>query len=241
MTDMWRLLMMLALAGTAVTFLGSFALWWLNDERRIRRSLRNVLKSEPEAMIVSLGRGRGAGFSFASGLLAVAWDRGGWCLIYRIDEVIGAELIIDGQVVAKAWRGEPRRALEQQVSSADQVTLRLVFDDPRNPDFELDLWLRGDEARRDDWSPRAAIGEANRWLARVEAIVRRPARPASPPPLVAAPPVAVAAPPRAPEPEPVRAPPPPRKAPPPQDDDGPPWEGEPEFDFGPDPDDERDN
>lgn len=238
MTDMWRLLMMLGLAGTAVTFLGSLALWWHNDERRIRRALVNVLRSEPEAMIIAQGRGRGAGFSFASGLIAVAWDRGDWCLIYRIDEVIGAELIIDGQVVAKAFRGEARRALEQVVSSADQVTLRLLFDDPKSPDFELDLWLRGDEARRDEWSPRAAISEANRWLARVEAIVRRPARPPAPPPQVAAPPAprVAEAPPR-PEPR--------RPAPPPATDDDPPWDGDPEFDFGPDDDDdtgrERDN
>ncbi len=231
MTDMWRLLMMLALAGTAVTFLGSLALWWHNDERRIRRALRNVLRSEPEAMIIAQGRGRGAGFSFASGLIAVAWDRGDWCLVYRIDEVIGAELIIDGQVVARAFRGEPRRALEQVVSSADQVTLRLLFDDPRSPDFELDLWLRGDEARRDDWSPRAAIGEANRWLARVEAIVRRPARPRAEPVVTTPPPAAriAEAPPR-PEPR--------RPAAPPDEDDAPPWDGEPEFDFGAEQDDD---
>jgi len=233
MTDMWRLLMMLGLAGTAVTFLGSLALWWHNDERRIRRALRNVLQSEPEAMIIAQGRGRGAGFSFASGLIAVAWDRGDWCLIYRIDEVIGAELIIDGQVVARAFRGEPRRALEQVVSSADQVTLRLLFDDPKSPDFELDLWLRGDEARRDDWSPRAAIGEANRWLARVEAIVRRPARPQAP--AAVAPPAPVTriaeAPPRAKPRQPVA---------PPVDDEDPPWDGDPEFDFGPDDDEEPD-
>jgi hypothetical protein len=229
MTDMWRLLMMLGLAGTAVTFLGSLALWWHNDERRIRRALRNVLRSEPESMIITQGRGRGAGFSFASGLIAVAWDRGDWCLIYRIDEVIGAELIIDGQVVAKAFRGEPRRALEQVVSSADQVTLRLLFDDPKSPDFELDLWLRGDEARRDDWSPRAAISEANRWLARVEAIVRRPARPQAPPPVVASPPPSTPA-------RVAEAPPRPQPRKPVaqvEDDDGPPWDGEPELDFGP--------
>lgn len=237
MTDMWRLLMMLGLAGTAVTFLGSLALWWHNDERRIRRALRNVLGSEPESMIVAQGRGRGAGFSFASGLIAVAWDRGDWCLVYRIDELIGAELIIDGQVIARAFRGEPRRALEQVVSSADQVTLRLLFDDPRSPDFELDLWLRGDEARRDEWSPRAAISEANRWLARVEAIVRRPVRPQAP--AVAAPPTPTAhiadAPPKPAPSRPVA-----RR----EDDDEPPWDGDPEFDFGSDeagPDSHRDN
>lgn len=187
MTDMARLFLLLGLAGTAVTFLGSLALWFLDEPRRIRRALRRVLGSEPEAMVLAQGRGRGAGFSFETGLAAVAWDRGGWCLIYRIDELIGAELVVDGQVAARVYRGEPRRALDQRVSSADQITLRLIFDDPRNPDFDLDLWLRGDEARRDDWSPRLAIQEANSWLARCDAIVRRPLAP-RPAPVVARPP-----------------------------------------------------
>ncbi|MBI5942042.1 MAG: hypothetical protein HY859_16620 [Caulobacterales bacterium] len=187
MTEMARLFLLLGLAGTAVTFLGSLALWFLDEPRRIRRALRRVLRSEPEAMVLAKGRGRGAGFSFQTGLAAVAWDRGDWCLIYRIDELIGAELVVDGQVAARVYRGEPRRALDQMVSSADQVTLRLLFDDPRNPDFDLDLWLRGDEARRDDWSPQAAIQEANRWLARADAILRRPPAP-KPAPVVSAPP-----------------------------------------------------
>lgn len=203
MTDMARLFLLLGLAGTAVTFLGSLALWFLDEPRRIRRALRRVLRSEPEAMVLAKGRGRGAGFSFQTGLAAVAWDRGDWCLIYRIDELIGAELVVDGQVAARVYRGENRRALDQMVSSADQVTLRLLFDDPRNPDFDLDLWLRGDEARRDDWSPQAAIQEANRWLARADAIVRRPPAP-KPAPVVSAPP-----------------PPPPRQA---SVEDDPPWD-----------------
>lgn len=206
MTDMARLFLLLGLAGTAVTFLGSLALWFLDEPRRIRRALRRVLRSEPEAMVLAKGRGRGAGFSFQTGLAAVAWDRGDWCLIYRIDELIGAELVVDGQVAARVYRGEPRRALDQMVSSADQVTLRLLFDDPRNPDFDLDLWLRGDEARRDDWSPQAAIQEANRWLARADAILRRPP---------------------APKPAPVVSPPPPSPPPPPRPapiDDDPPWD-----------------
>lgn len=181
MTDMARLFLLLGLAGTAVTFLGSLALWFLDEPRRIRRALRRVLKADPEAMVLARGRGRGAGFSFQAGLAAVAWDLGAWCLIYRIDELIGAELVVDGQVAARVYRGEPRRTLEQRVSSADQITLRLIFDDPRNPDFDLDLWLHGDEARRDDWSPQKAIQEANSWLARCDAILRRPQAPRAAP------------------------------------------------------------
>jgi hypothetical protein len=46
------------------------------------------------------------------------------------------------------------------------VTLKLIFDDPRHPDFELDLWLPGDQQRRESRSPADAIQEANRWLLR---------------------------------------------------------------------------
>jgi len=229
MTDMARLLLLLGLAGTGVTFLGSASLWFFNEHRRIRRALRRVLKADPEAIIVAQGRGKGAGFSFASGLAAVAWDRGAWCLIYRLDEVLGAELTVDGQVIARVYRGEPRRALDQTVSSADQVTLRLLLADPRYPDFELELWLAGDENRRDDWSPRAAIQEGNRWLARIDAVVRRPLPPRAAPPVHTPPPAPVVAPP---PPAPPRSPPPPRQEPvrepePIEDDiedDAPPWD-----------------
>lgn len=180
MGELARMLLLLGLAGTVVTFLGSFGIWWLDEDRRIRRALRRVLRAAPDSLVIAKGRGRGAGFSFDSGLAAVAWDRGAWCLVYRIDELMGAELLIDGRVVARAFRTEPRRALDQVVASAGQVTLRLIFDDPRNPDFDLDLWLAGDEMRREAGSPAAAIQEANRWLARTEAVLRRPAAAATP-------------------------------------------------------------
>ena len=212
MSELARLLLFVAIAGTAVTFMGSFAIWYGDEDRRIRRALRNVLKSEPEGVIVARGRGRGAGFSFSTNLLAVAWDRGGWCLVYRLDELTGAELLVDNQVMGRVFRGEGRRAIDHMSPQADTVTLRLVFDDPRHPDFTLDLWAPGDEQRRESRSAGELVQEANRWLARCEAIVRRPLPPrpekaapatvatASPPP----PPAQQAAPPRpaAPPPEP---------------------------------------
>lgn len=203
MNEAARLLLMLAIAGAGVTFLGSASLWFLDEDRRVRRALARVLKGVPEAVLVARGRGRGVGVSFETGLAAVAWDLGRWCLIYRIDELVGAELLIDGQVVARVFRGEPRRPLERVVGNAAQVTLRLIFDDPRNPDFDLDLWLSGDEARRETRSPADAVQEANSWLARAEAILRRPAAPRGPTPVVR------------------QEPPPP---PPPEDDDEPPWD-----------------
>jgi hypothetical protein len=86
---------------------------------------------------------------------------------------MGAEVIVDGVVVGRAHRGETRRALDA-FEAAERVALRLVFDDPAAPDFVLDLWLAEDEGRRDELPPADAIAEANRWLARIEALLRRP-------------------------------------------------------------------
>jgi len=206
MSELARLLLFVAIAGTAVTFMGSFAIWYGDEDRRIRRALRHVLKSEPEGVIVARGRGRGAGFSFSTNLLAVAWDRGSWCLVYRLDELTGAELLVDNQVMGRVFRGEGRRAIDHMAPQAETVTLRLVFDDPRHPDFTLDLWTPGDEQRRESRSAGELVQEANRWLARCEAIVRRPL----PPRPDKAAPAAVVAAPASPQPAPARpiAPPP---------------------------------
>lgn len=209
MSELARLLLLVAIAGSAVTFLGSAAIWFMDEDRRIRRALRHVLRHDPDVLILARGRGKGAGFSFDTGLAAVAWDSGAWCLLYRIDEVMGAELLIDGQVAGRVFRGENRRAIDNVAPQASQVTLRLVFDDPRHPDFDLDLWVPGDEQRRESRSPGDAVQEANRWLARCEAIVRRPQAPRAAPQAVAAP-----QPPPVPEPQPEPRPEPRRAAPP---------------------------
>lgn len=177
MSELARLLLFVAIAGSAVTFLGSLAIWYGDEDRRIRRALRHVLKSDPEGVVVARGRGRGAGFSFSTNLLAVAWDRGAWCLLYRLEELVGAELLVDGQVMGRVFRDEGRRAIDHVAPQAQTVTLRLIFDDPRHPDFALDLWAPGDELRRESRSPAELMQEANRWLARCEAIVRRPLPP----------------------------------------------------------------
>jgi hypothetical protein len=221
--ELVRLLLLLALAGTFVTFVGSAVLWFNDEQRSLHRGLRRVLRAPPEAMIIARGTGRGAAFNFRDGVMAVAWNKGAWNLVYKLDELVGAELKVDGQVIARVHRGEPRRALEQTLASAGQVTLRLIFDDARYPDFDLDLWRSGDEARRGGGAPADAISEANRWLARVDALLRRPTQPRVRPPNAA---------PAPPEPAPRPAP-RPRQAPPPEppseqrdlldDDDDPPF------------------
>jgi hypothetical protein len=173
MDEVTRLLALLGVAGIAVTVLAGIARWRMNESLRVRRGLKAVLKGTPHGFLVALGRGRGVGFNFTNNQVAVVWDAGAWGFVYALDELMGAEVIVDGLVVGRAHRGESRRALDA-FDAVERVALRLVFDDPGQPDFVLDLWLPEDEGRRDELPPGEAIAEANRWLARIEALLRRP-------------------------------------------------------------------
>jgi hypothetical protein len=196
MGELARLILLLVLAGGGLTALGGGAIWYMEEGRRVRRALRRVLGAEPEGLLLAPGTGRGTAFAFAGGQIAVAWDNGAWCLVYPLDELVGAELTADGEVVGRVHRGESRRALDRAPRDANQITLRILFDDPAHPDFELELW-DAEAPRREGAAatPAGAVQEANRWLARAEAILRRQG--GQPP----APPAAVRADPR-------RAPPP---------------------------------
>jgi hypothetical protein len=168
---------LIGLLAVALAALGATVAWWNQEARRVRRGLRLVLGEEPHALIVAPGRGRGAGFNFSSGTMAVAWDSGGWCLIYRIEELNGMELLVDGHLAARVWRGEARRPLENVGDAERQVLLRLVFDDPHHPDFLLELWSPLDHGLRGALTTAEALEEGNRWIARTESLFRR--RPAA--------------------------------------------------------------
>lgn len=202
MGELVRVLLLILLAGAAVTAAGLFASWWMEDSRRLRRALRRSLGGPPETEAIAPADGRAAGLDFASESLAVLWDKGAAGLVYAFDEVEGAELIVDGRVCARVRRHEPRRDLDELPREAEAVTLRLVFSDPRWPEFELDLFGPGDGGASD---PADAMRLGRRWLAHLEAVLRRPPRPA-----------AVAARPAPRAPEPVEA-----------EDDGPPWDEDP--------------
>lgn len=197
MDEVARLLTLLALAGGALTLLGAAVVWFLEEGRRIRRTLTQALGTTPQPLLIARGRGAGVGLDLAQGRLCVTWDKGGWRLDYTLDELIGVELIVDRQVAARAFRGEGRKPLDHLAVPQERVRLRFVFDDAAHPDFELDLWRPEDDGRRGRLGPEEALHEANRWMARMEALLRRPvARPAAAPPPVAtriAPPVAAPA------------------------------------------------
>ncbi|MDZ4370290.1 MAG: hypothetical protein U1C74_02565 [Phenylobacterium sp.] len=189
MDEVARLLTLLALAGGGLTLAGGIVAWSLDEVRRVRATLRAGLAAEPDPMLIARGRGAGIGINQASGKVAVAWDRGAWRLIYRMDELVGVELIVDRRIAARAYRGDPRRGLDALDDPQERVRLRFIFDDPSYPDFELDLWRPEDVGRRGRLSAEAAVREANRWMARMEALMRRaPPRQAAQP-IPARPPV----------------------------------------------------
>jgi hypothetical protein len=173
MNQFGSFLVLIGVTALALAAVGGLVAWHNEEGRRVRRGLRRVLKSDLHALIVAQGRGRGAGFDFASNTMAVAWDAGEWCLIYRIDELLGVDLIIDGQVAARAFRGEPRRPLDILGGGEKQVTLRLIFDDAQHADFLLELWSAGRPRRRGEPDAAEAVEEGNRWIARIESIFRR--------------------------------------------------------------------
>jgi hypothetical protein len=187
MTDLIRNILLLGIAGALVTMIGSGAAYWLDEERRLRRMLRRALGAPPEMVIFARGRGLGAGMNLAGAQVAVLWNGGLKGLVYRLDQLVGAELIVDDRVAARAFRDEPRRALDEVTNAPKRVLLRLVFDNPRDPDFELVLWPPVDSAKIQAGTGFDAIQTARRWVSSVEAILRqtaaRPTAGAAPPPL----------------------------------------------------------
>lgn len=195
MDEAARLLTLLALVGGALTLVGAAFARYLDETRRVQRTLTQALGAVPQPMLTARGRGTGVGFDLTTGRVCVTWDRGGWRLDYRLEELVGVELIIDDRVAARAFRDEPRRGLEQLAEPTALVRLRFVFDDPANPDFELDLWRPEDEGRRGRLTGAGAVREANRWMARMDALLRRSGpKPAAGPTRVQASPPAPAGP-----------------------------------------------
>lgn len=191
MDEAARLLTLLALVGGALTMVGAAFAYYLDETRRLRRTLSEALGAVPQPMLTVRGRGVGVGFDLTRDLVAVAWDRGGWRLNYHLDELAGVELVVDRHVAARVFRGEARRGLDQLAEPQEQVRLRFVFDDAAYPEFVVDLWRPQDEGRRDRLSADEALQEANRWMARLESMLRRPARRTAP--AVASAPAAAAA------------------------------------------------
>ena len=67
----------------------------------------------------ALSEGRAAGLDLEGGQLAVLWNRGAMGLVYAFEEVLGAEIIVDGHVVARVLRGQHRKEIDLDAPDAD--------------------------------------------------------------------------------------------------------------------------
>jgi hypothetical protein len=172
MDHLARVLLLLLVGGGVMTALAAAAVWWLEPARRIARTLQAALNGPADSLVVAPARGQGAGLRLDDNKIAVVRDFGDPGLIFDLDELIGAELIFDGHVVARAFRGEGRRALDRIDPDVGKVMLRLVFDDVRDPEFELELWNAADLPRPGQDGP-AAVQAARKWFTRLEAVLRR--------------------------------------------------------------------
>jgi hypothetical protein len=171
MGDLAKIIVLLLGGAVVLMIAAAAAARWMRPERRVSRAVRRGLTAVADAEIVTAEAG--AGLCLETGAISVAWDKGRWRLDYRLDELMGAEILIDDAIAARVFRGEARLPLERIASEAESVGVRLLFDDPLHPDFELGLWPAATGERRRA-SIAASVREANTWLARVEAIVRRP-------------------------------------------------------------------
>jgi hypothetical protein len=163
------------IVGAVLTALGGLLARALDEQRRYLRYLRLALGAEPEGVLIDRGQGRALAFALEAARVSVLWDRGRKGLVYRLEQLMGAELIADHVVLARVYRDEPGKRLDEIPRSADQIVLRLIFDNPRDPEFELELW----PARRGSGhaypAPAEAAQAGRRWLASLEAILRKPA------------------------------------------------------------------
>ena len=169
--NLLRDLLLLGIVACVVTMLASAAAWWGQEPKRLRRALRRALGGRPDAELICYGRG--VALDLHRGLAATAWGRGA-ATVHDLERLTGMELLVDGQVAARVVRDAERKALDRIVREAQEVVLRLVFDDAHDPDFQIWMWRVEDSAALG--SPMAAIDEARRWLARGEAIMRAPNR-----------------------------------------------------------------
>jgi len=178
--------------GACAVASAAFALaWWREPSRRAARTAATRLGGQADVVFTAPLRGQGVGLRVKPPGVAVVRRSGDPGLVFGFEEVIGIELIFDGEVRARAFRGEPRRPLDIIRPAASQISVRLVFDDVRYPDFELEL-IRPDDGPMD---PAPCVDAARKLFSHVEAIIRqppaiasRPAEPDLPPPQAQAPP-----------------------------------------------------
>ncbi len=175
MNDALRLVLLLVIAALALTAVGALVARWLDPQRRLMRYLRQALGAAPAGVMLGPGAGRALAFNLEAGKIAVLWDKGAKGYVYKLDQLMGGEMMVDNAVLVRAFRGEPRLPLDEIPLGAHRAVLRLVFDNARDPDYELELWPAYNGRGHEHLTPMEAIQAGRRWLTGLESILRRPA------------------------------------------------------------------
>ncbi|MBN9479108.1 MAG: hypothetical protein J0I52_02600 [Bordetella sp.] len=180
MGDTFRAILLIALIAAFLTTGVLLFSWWMESERRLRRAMKKALGAPADTLALSVPEGRAAGLDLEGGQLVVLWSRGAMGLVYAFEEVLGAEIIVDGHVVARVLRGQMRKEIDLDAPDAELVVLRLIFSDPHNAEFELALWngtrtAPASEAEKTSGarSPGEGLRLGRRWLSHVEALMQR--------------------------------------------------------------------
>ncbi|CAN5345504.1 hypothetical protein BH09PSE2_BH09PSE2_20730 [soil metagenome] len=169
-----RVVLALMLAAVVTTIGASASGWWLEPRRRVIRALRRSLGAREDAAAVSPERRQGLATSAANQAVCVIRFAGDPGLVRPLATVHGAELILDGEVKARAFRGEARRPLDRILApEGGRVSLRVVFDDFADPAFQIDLFRPGDRPRQ-LFGAAEAVEDARAVYGRLEAAIQAP-------------------------------------------------------------------
>ena len=184
-----RFLILFALGAVLITGAAMIHGWWMEPARRSRRVLATRLGGALDAIALASHRGQGVALRVSPPGIAVLRGPGDRGLAFGFEELLGVELMVNGEVRARVFRGEARRPLDVTRITLEHLALRLVFDDLRYPEFELRLLEPEDGVEGSS----QVLDGARRMFAHLEAILRQP-RPepvtatAAPPPAPPSPP-----------------------------------------------------
>lgn len=179
----------------------------VEQPRKLEDEVREALAgAKPEVESIEPVRKAAAAISYAANKVVIVREFGKLpTRIYSISELFGLEVFVDGRIFARVVRAGSAKPLDagsykpiDEISPAVQtVIMRLIFDDPVHPFYELVIWDPNDALTARAEGPRAALVRARKWFYHIEAILRRPMPNdiKAPPPFVPAPePAKVAAP-----------------------------------------------
>ncbi|MDC7683466.1 hypothetical protein PQU92_09280 [Asticcacaulis sp. BYS171W] len=131
--------------------------------------------ARPDVVSIEPARKAAAALSYLANTCVIVREFGkAPTRVYGMVEIIGIEVFVNNKVAARIIRSGAHKMFDDIAPQVDRVTIRLMFNDPSRPDFELVLWDPNDALTARAEGPRAAMETARRWFYHVEAIIRKP-------------------------------------------------------------------